>query len=194
MYTSSPQITADSCQAKRRKDQVETLLEKTLPNYLFTVDPALLKNTKGHPHPALLDQEVSRAIQNAEINLYLSYINGTNQKIAFLKEYQAIEDDDEGKTSTIAKEMKAFARSQPLVEKSQAAGEPVEVRFAKDKMYKDKEGKEHFKHKAGDVKSKAFKFQPLAKEQMEKTEAENADLKAQIDRHKEHTMAMGYRQ
>lgn len=182
----------NSWQAQRGKDETKTLLEHSLPSYLFTVDPVLLKNTRGNPHPTLLDQEVSRVIQNAEINLYLSYINDTNKKIDFLRQYQAIKDKFEGKNSVIAKEMKDFARNRPLLEKLQGDGEVrKEVTFAKDKKYKDKDGKEHVKRKAGDIKSNAFALPPLAKEQIKQTEAKNVMLKTQLNDLKAHVNSVG---
>lgn len=171
-------------QARVRKAEVKILLENYLPGYLFTVNPGLLKNPKGKPHPTLLDQEVSKAIQSAEINLYLSHITDIGKKIQFLQEYQAIKDKYEGKNSRVAEDMKKYAHTKPMLKEVIVDGKPVkqQVTHTEMKTYKNKDGKERIKHKAGDIKWNAKELVPLGEELLKEKDDKIEELKSKLNR------------
>jgi len=181
---SAKRDTANYYQARVRKGEVKMLLESYLPGYLFTVNPDLLKNPKGKPHPTLLDQEVSKAIQSAEINLYLSHITDVGKKIQFLQDYQAIKEKYEGKQSRIAEDMKKYARTKPMLKEVIVDGKLVkqQVTYTEEKTYKDKDGKERIKHKAGDTKWDAKKLSPLGDDLLKEKDAQIESLKARLNK------------
>ncbi|KAK5076595.1 hypothetical protein LTR64_005926 [Lithohypha guttulata] len=105
-------------QTKEAKDVAEEttkLLEQYLPAYVFGNAPNLPKHTdeeKKNRLPTIIQQQVSRAIANAEVNTYLSYIRKVENKATFLKQYSSIRKPNETDSTHSANLTKQYGLDQ----------------------------------------------------------------------------------
>lgn len=124
---------------------------------MFNLDPNV-KNPDDHT-PTLLKKQVTRAIANAELNVYLSHFRSLNKKLEFLTKYKTIKDDFTGKKSTLAEKMRQIAQQHPL--KDSVTNETI--------VHEPKPSEEGKKAGKTGPKSAAFEFAPLLHKKLRQT-------------------------
>ncbi len=129
--------------------------------------------------PTILKQQTSKAISNAELNVYLSYIQSIEDKIEFLHKYSSIKINGTARSTDMMKQFRDQAR---LAEASPRVWE-------EDKTWLNKAPNEtFFIHRKDDPKfnvHEVLKKRPMAQEEIDRLEAE----KKLLEEDKEHLQA-----